>query len=100
MYTVVPEPRLMTEEVGPHNQVIRAYGYLVHEAMKAAKQSKVPIEVWDMMGPLGANWVEHSCCPPSPVLSKCFYPEAHDLCASISRHEPHDIPNKEYKGPF
>ena len=100
IYEVLPEAELLTEEAAPHNRVIKTYGYLVHEAMKAAKESNVPIEVWDMKGPLDANWVEESCCPPSPGLSKGFYPEAHDLCASIPRHEPHDIPNSEFKGPF
>lgn len=98
MYEIWPCPIKKTVPVGPGGKVIRTYGYLVHEAMRAAEHA--PIEVWDMRGPIDANWVEQSGCPASPGLSKGFYPEAHDLCSTIPRHEPHDIPDPSFKGPF
>lgn len=100
MYETPPYPTLKadTSMFGFDHKVIKTYGYLVHEAVKASKQT--PLIVWDQMGPKDANWVEESCCPPSPGLSKEFYPEAHDLCSSIPRHEPHDIPDPSFRGPF
>lgn len=96
MYEVSPEPRCLKRN--PKGKIIRTYGYLVHEAMRASKHNR-KIEVWDMKGPVGANWVEESCCPPSPELSKGFYPTAEDLGAPIL-NKPHDIPNLDFKGPF
>lgn len=93
MYEVKPESKLLVEG----KQAIRTYGYLVHEAIEASKHAD--IEVWDMMGPKWANWVERSCCPPSPHLSKYFYPTAESLGAP-PRATPHDIPNPDFKGPF
>ena len=100
MYEVPPYPSLVadtSDDDKPH-RLITTYGYLVHEAVKASKYT--PLVVWDQMGPKGANWVEESCCPPSPGLSKGFYPEAHDLCDKIPRHDPNDVPDPSFKGPF
>lgn len=96
MYEIKPEQKMLKFVHGA--PIIATYGYLVHEAMKAA--SKTDLSVFDTRGPIGANWFEDSCCPPSPHLSKGFYPEAYDLCPLIPRHEPHDVPNPAFKGPF
>lgn len=96
MYEVSPTPILLTQPK-TSSQVIKTYGYLIHEALEAAKHAE--LEVWDMRGPKGANWVEESCCPPSPALSKNFYPTAQSLGAPPS-DLPHDIPNKNFTGPF
>jgi pyruvate/2-oxoglutarate/acetoin dehydrogenase E1 component len=99
MYEVRPEPVRLKRSKNIEATVIKTYGYLVHEALRAADKDP-SIEVWDMCGPKDANWVEKSCCPPSPHLSKEFYPEAHDLCSDIPRNTPHDVPNKDFVGPF
>ena len=103
MYEVEPEPKRLTKKVNyccmdSKFRVIKTYGYLVHEAMEAYRHNS-NIEVWDMRGPLGANWVEESCCPPSPYLSRGFYPTAQDLGAPAT-DRPHDVPNPDFKGPF
>lgn len=96
MYEVLP--RGVCVNTAPKgSRLVRTYGYLVHEAVAASKHSD--IEVWDMRGPIGANWVEKSCCPPSPALSKGFYPTAQDLGAPPA-DLPHDIPNENFRGPF
>lgn len=96
MYEVPPTPHIVANT--GDGKIIKTYGYLVHEAIKASK--KTPLTVWDMRGPRDSNWYEKSHCPPSPHLSYGFYPEAHDLCSEIPRNEPNDIPNKEFVGPF
>lgn len=98
MYEVTPGVRKLTADRRLVSERILTYGYLVHEALEAAKHDP-SIEVWDMRGPEGANWTERSCCPPSPHLSKDFYPTAQDLGAPPS-NTPHDIPNPDFKGPF
>jgi pyruvate dehydrogenase E1 component beta subunit len=99
MYETPPYPTLVADTTKKgQGKTIRTYGYLVHEAIKASQHTE--LIVWDTMSPKSANWVEQSCCPPSPGLSKGFYPEAHDLCFTIPRHEPNDVPNKEFVGPF
>lgn len=95
MYQVQPTPVMLRGGAG---RQIKTYGYLVHEALRAAKHDPY-LEVWDMRGPLDANWTEKSCCPPTPHLSKGFYPTAEDLGAPPST-TPHDIPNPDFKGPF
>jgi pyruvate/2-oxoglutarate/acetoin dehydrogenase E1 component len=102
MYEMIPHARVLQHSINlshPQCRKIQTYGYLVHEAMAAAKHNPY-LNVIELMSPIGANWVEKSCCPPSPGLSRGFYPEAHDLCDRIPRHEPHDVPNSEFKGPF
>lgn len=98
MYEVIPHVKKLTPNRSLVSERILTYGYLVHEALMAAKHEP-SIEVWDMMGPDGANWVEKSCCPPSPELSKYFYPTAEEFGAPPS-NKPHDIPNKDFVGPF
>lgn len=95
MYEVRPEPVCLKKN--DKGRKIKTYGYLVHEALAAQKHTR--LEIWDMRGPLGANWEEKSCCPPSPKLSMGFYPTAQDLGAPPS-DKPHDIPNSDFKGPF
>lgn len=95
MYEVKPEP---VRVIGGALQSVLTYGYLVHEAVEAYKNNPI-FEVWDMRGPKGATWVEKSCCPPSPHLSKGFYPTAQNLGAPPS-DKPHDIPNPDFRGPF
>jgi len=97
MYEVKPEPVCLRR--GYFNgKTISTYGYLVHEALRAVRYND-DMEVWDMRGPIGANWVENSCCPPSPSLSFKFYPTAEDLGAPPTGN-PHDVPNPDFKGPF
>lgn len=99
MYEVKPDPIGLTNRYFlNYRKEIKTYGYLVHEAMEAAKHDST-IDVWDMRGPVGANWVEKSNCPPSPHLSKGFYPTAQDLGAPAS-DKPHDVPNPDFRGPF
>lgn len=101
MYEVMAFPTVMQHSSDlshPRCKKIETYGYLVHEAMAAAKHNPY-LNIIDLKSPRGANWVEESCCPPSPHLSKGFYPTAQDLGAPPS-NTPHDIPNPEFKGPF
>lgn len=106
MYEVKPEPKLVSDADARTRQTIKTYGYLVHEAI-AASNGRAPgmnkhISVWDMRSPLGADpdWVEKSCCPPSPELSKGFYPTAESFLGKPPSDKPHDIPNPDFKGPF
>lgn len=97
MYEVEPTPVVLHTESTACPQ-IRTYGYLVHEAMRAVRAG-VRLHIEDMRGPVGANWTEESNCPPSPALSKDFYPTAATLGAAPLAG-PHDVPNAAFKGPF
>jgi len=101
MYEVPPFPKVMHHSRNlnhPACKKINTYGYLVHEAMAAVEHNPY-LNVIDTRSPYEANWIEESCCPPAPSLSKGFYPCAEDLGAPPST-EPHDIPNKLFTGPF
>lgn len=105
---------------------LAAWGYMVHECVKAAeflqKQGFFP-EVLDLRGAVPGNRAsdyilvkERSGCPSSPYLSRGFYPNvvsimqdvAAYLCTKIDtseaeeylKNKPLDVPNKDFIGPF
>lgn len=103
---------------------LAAWGYMVHECMKAAEfLSKQGIEacVVDSRGPVESfpNTLviqEESCCPPAPSLSKYFYPSIVSIMVRVGEalnrkviltdaltyldERAHDVPNQDFKGPF
>jgi pyruvate/2-oxoglutarate/acetoin dehydrogenase E1 component len=121
MYEIPFEPTIVRAGT---DLVITAWGYMVHECMKAAdflSKQGIEVAVVDSRGPCGPgeNYIvirEESCCPPAPALSRYFYPgivrimlEVGDVlgkkielteAVAYEAGRPHDVPNPDFRGPF
>lgn len=122
MYEVSCSDIEVVQSGGP--LLVVSWGYMVHECKKAAefllKQHINPTFI-NSNGPVddGPNRIvirEDSCCPPSPALSKDFYPNTVSIMRRIGEKlgreidlreaeayvagRPHDVPNPDFKGPF
>lgn len=105
--------------------LLMAWGYMVHECMKAAEflsKQGIEIGVLDTRGPVEVNFQkasvirEESGCPPSPHISRFFYPNVFSIMIEVGQKmnvkvdlteavkylegRPHDVPNPDFKGPF
>lgn len=119
LYRVVPGVKRLR---GGH-VTLRAWGYMVHVCLKFSDlclEQGVRIAVEDTGGPVndslhGIVIRENDCCPPSPHLSRGFYPTMESIAHSFNYEalrlnlEPlreydsshaHDVPNPEFRGPF
>jgi pyruvate/2-oxoglutarate/acetoin dehydrogenase E1 component len=98
---------------------VTAWGYMVHECMKAAEflsTQGIELRIVDSRAPCSSSSSfdiikEDSLCPPSPALSKDFYPTIEDIVVSYGgkiteeieqycSSRPHDVPNEDFMGPF
>ena len=120
MYEVKPVPKVIRSGC----YTVAAWGYMVHECVKAAEflsKQNITVEVIDYRGPTPSDYdglviEEESMCPPSPALSKGFYPTPSKIMTKLSKYYgvtidtsealdyesklTHDIPNREFVGPF
>lgn len=120
MYEIaIGEPKVLRDGVIP----VTAWGYMVHEVMKAAEfldKQGIEIQVIDSRGPIdgsaGLVIEELSMCPPSPGASRGFYPTPVSIMTEVGQRlgvpvdttaaelyvnsKPHDTPNEDFRGPF
>lgn len=116
------QPNIVREGKGP---VVAAWGYMVHECLKAAEflsKQGIDVCVVDCRGPVEGNEKkyilikEESGCPPAPHLSRFYYPSITEIMMTVGEHmgrkislteavayessRPHDVPNPDFRGPF
>lgn len=122
-YEVGFEPKIVRR--GQENCCLVAWGYMVHECLKAAEflqQQGIDVNVIDARGPVtnpDDHYIlisENSGCPPSPHLSMYHYPDVVWIMSKVGRKlnrsidfeaarqyvesRPHDVPNPDFRGPF